>query len=89
MHYLNTLGTNNPHAVVKARIDLNLDRVRKEYYPTLLKLLPGPIGQVDIPLLWLMVGADFLNGPETMIKLELDMVGAPSMASWGTVLYWH
>ena len=86
VHYLNTRGsstgteddtTNNPALLAGAIA----------YHPTLLEPLPGPIGQIDIPSLFLTGGADFLNGPETMTKLELDMVGAPSLATWETVRY--
>jgi dienelactone hydrolase len=88
VHYLNTRGSNssssgadtttNPAVLLAGAI---------AYHPTLLQPLPGPIGQIDIPSLFLTGGADFLNGPETMTKLELDMVDAPSLATWETVRY--
>jgi hypothetical protein len=77
MHYLNTgdFGTNNPFAGAIA------------YHPTLLQPIPGFMGQINVPSLWLTGVADFRNGPKPMIKvgaLSIDgVVGwRRGMALW-------
>jgi len=59
-------------------------------HPSLLDW-PSPKGNIDIPALFLTGGADFLTGPEAMLKLETDMEMGSSNSSvntpWETIRY--
>ena len=54
-------------------------------HPSILGDWGKPIGQIDIPALFLTGGDDFLTGPDAMKKLEYDM--SNSVQPWETVRY--
>jgi len=59
-------------------------------HPSLLDW-PSPEGNIEIPALFLTGGADFLTGPQAMLKLETDMEMGSSNSSvntpWETIRY--